>query len=46
MTKARDRVIAHVRQQIKFYEGRGPEQDLVVSELKLVLMVLEKETKW
>ena len=46
MTKARDRVIEYLKQRIKFFEGRGKEHDILVSELKLALMVIEKETKW
>lgn len=46
MTEARDSVIDYVKRQIKFYQGRGKDYDLLVTELKQVLMVMEKETKW
>lgn len=46
MSDARDRVIQYVKGQIAFYSGRGPDYDLLVSELGIVMRVIEKETKW
>lgn len=46
MTKARDRVIQHLKERIRFYEGRGEEYDLLVSELKGIYLKMETETKW